>query len=168
MSQLRGIDADFTSFRHVQGRKVIQLTFEVPIERTAEVFNMLGSPRSGESLWCAIAPLRLKPAARDLQEEVNDLCQSSTSSEPKANGSPKKFHELPLSQQAAIRCGDVLFQEYLKVESAEGAADYVRCHCGVKSRSDIRADGPSAQRWNQIEHFYQSWLTDRKFAEAKR
>ena len=163
MSQLRGIDADFTSFRHVQGRKVIQLTFEVPIERTAEVFNMLGSPTSGQSLWCAIAPLNMKA----IQAEPS-------SSEPKANGSPKKFHELPLPQQAAIRCQDkdfhwFLMDNYPAIAATNETAKGVVCVvCGVNSRSEIVHGEASGDSWHNIETLYQAWLTDRKFAEARR
>lgn len=137
---------------------MIQLTFEVPIERTAEVFNMLGSPRSGESLWCAIAPLNLKAVQ----------AEPSTSSEPKANGSPKKFHEMPLSQQAALRSQDALFQEFMLVENEEDAAAKVRRQCRVETRSQIVSGSPAGALWLQIESQYQAWATDRKFAEAKR
>lgn len=156
MSELRGIDADFTSFRHVQGRKVIQLTFEVPIERTAEVFNMLGSPRSGESLWCAIAPLNLK--ARTEGQASN------------ASGSPKKFVEMPLSQQAALRCGDVLFQECHGAESAEIMADILRRECGVSSRADLddKRNVDARNQFADMEAAYQGWLTDRKYAQVAR
>lgn len=154
MSEKRAIAADFTNWRPVVGRRVLQLTLEVPIEETERVLQVLGSPQPGKSLWCGIA----------LIPEPKALIQAK----PEASGSPKKFHELPLSQQAAIRCGDVLFQEYLKVESDEDAADYVRCYCGVSSRGEINPIRPSGDRWRDLEAKYQSWLTDRKFAEAKR
>lgn len=58
MSDLRGIEADFATWRPVQGRKVLQLVFEVPLENTQHVLDMLGIPQPGESKWCAIALLQ--------------------------------------------------------------------------------------------------------------
>jgi hypothetical protein len=153
--------ADFVHIRTVKGRKVCEIILETALEDLIEVLNRLGNPVGADSVPVAITrvdPNKVK-AALDIKPQAK----------AKPEAAPHKpFSSLPLSQQAAIRCGDVLFQEYLKLETEDEAADYVRHHCGVKSRSDIKADGPSAQRWKQIEAMYQSWLTDRKFAEAKR
>lgn len=155
MSKLRGIDAEYVNWRTVIGRKVLQLVFEIDISRQQEVLTMLGVPTVGESKWVAIAPLDLTP-------------KSLVQAKPEASGSPKKFHELPLSQQAAIRCGDPLFQEYMGAENEAQCTAKVRGVCDVMSRSEIVPNMRAGSLWQQTEAQYQSWLTDRKFAEAKR
>jgi len=153
LSQLRGIEADFANWRTVQGRKVLQLVFEVPIEKGEDALKMLGMPQPGVSRWCAIA--LLKPEA-----------VGQAKAQP--SGSSKPFASLPLSQQAAIRCGDTTFQEFMGVMTDEGCADQVRQKCFVESRSLIIGGSPAGAIWKQLEAQYQRWLTDRNFAEAKR
>ncbi len=87
--------------------------------------------------------------------------------------SPKEkrpFASLPLSQQAAIRCGDSKFQEYVASETNEEAAAYVRKYCAVKSRSelDIPSNDWPRSHWQSLETNFQSWLTDQRYAEARR
>lgn len=53
------IDADFATFRLIQGRKVCQLVMEVAIERTQEVLDKLGMPVTGEGCPVAIARLQV-------------------------------------------------------------------------------------------------------------
>ena len=175
MSQLRGIDAEYVNWRTVMGRKVLQLVFEIDISRQMEVLTMLGTPTTGESKWVAIAPLREKPEAEaPAFTPVPVLIGSgSAASKPEpqsreAAGSPKPFSFLPLSQQAAIRCGDVLFQEFLGVMTATDAAQAVRDNCAVQSRSEFDSNKQAGAAWHNIECRFQNWLTDRKFAESKR
>ena len=58
MEDARAIQADFATWRPIQGRKVLQLIFEVPIEQTEQVLTVLGVPQTGESKWCGIALLK--------------------------------------------------------------------------------------------------------------
>lgn len=152
--------ADFAHINTVKGRKVCVLTLEAPLEDLPEILKRLGNPIGADTIPVAIAPVdpEMVKAALDIKPQAK----------AQPSGSSKPFASLPLSQQAAIRCGDVLFQEYLGLEAEADAADYVRCHCGVKSRSQITDANLSGGRWQQIETMYQAWLTDRKFAEAKR
>lgn len=192
MTQLRGIDAEYVNWRTVMGRKVLQLVFEIDIARQQEVLTMLGTPTVGESKWVAIALLENNGSA-----SVNGATSQKQTQRPSSaieapngphGGTPlpitvstaetgtsetqaharKSFASLPLSQQAAIRCGDVLFQEFVRAENEADAASAVRVACDISSRSGIIHNSRAGEQWQQLERQYQAWLTDRKFAEAKR
>jgi hypothetical protein len=77
------IQAEFCTFRHVQGRKVLQLVFEVPAEAAAHVFAALGHP-GGEQIPVAIARL---------------VSVQDKPSQPKPEAKePRRFDSLPLPQ----------------------------------------------------------------------
>lgn len=82
----------------------------------------------------------------------------------------RKFETLPLSQQAAIRCGDRSFQQFLGAEGDGEAATIVRRKCQVESRSALDDPRNSASRdfWGAIETGYQQWLTTRQYADSRR
>jgi hypothetical protein len=152
LSEPRAIAADFVTFRHVQGRKVLQVVCEVPVEEMGKVFDVLGTPSTGENLWIVLAPMpKQAPAGPSAAAPTH-----------------KSFNSLPLVQQVGIRCSDALFQEFMGVELEVGAAEAVRAKCAVDSRKDIIEGSPAGAIWKQIERQYQSWLTDRKFAETRR
>ena len=81
----------------------------------------------------------------------------------------KRFHELPLSQQAALRCGDEsfwkfasqydreLWDESKSLDSAEVAADFVRVYCGVESRRDLDNFTAAGGVWTGLDAEYQEW-----------
>jgi len=76
----------------------------------------------------------------------------------------KRFDELPLSQQAALRCADIDFTDWL-IEAREGAwnrartklgnaahfgdiaAEVVRNVCGVSSRKELATNERAAKLW---------------------
>lgn len=85
----------------------------------------------------------------------------------------RSFHELPLSQQAALRCNDSMFRTFLAESGGyKGALDTtmaaedVRARCGIGSRSmldDVR-NASARHIWTQIEREYQSWATTKQYA----
>jgi hypothetical protein len=192
MSEHCIIRADFSNWRPIQGRKVMQLIFEVPIEEAETALKMLGIPQPGESKWCAIALLEngklASESAAGLRKNAPKPSESTAAPEGQTGQEPspitatiaetgtsetpshgrRPFSSLPLSQQAAIRCGDALFQEYLKVETEGDAVLKVRSLCGVESRVFILKGTQAGDYWANVEAHYQSWLTDRKFAGARR
>jgi len=50
-------EASFHNTKYVHGRKVMQVILEVPIERAAEVHEVIGYPDPSTSTWVAVAPL---------------------------------------------------------------------------------------------------------------
>lgn len=79
----------------------------------------------------------------------------------------RKFSDLPLYQQAAMRCQDKDFQAFVNA-GEEGCADYVRRYCGVESRAEIDPEKNSGKDWALLEKRFQMYLTDRKYEGAKR
>ena len=98
MTAPAAISGDFCTFRHVQGRKVLQIVIEVPAEAASAVFATLGMPGSGAGIPVGIARLVAAP---------------EPTAKPEAAKERRPFPELPYSQQAALRCGQRDFQDFL-------------------------------------------------------
>lgn len=171
MSEPCVIQADYANWRPVAGRKVLQLVFEVPIEQTADVMQKLGVPMPGESKWCAIALLEV-PVDQRIEHPVPDRKAAGSITAGATTKERKKFTDLPLSQQAAMRCDDTNFQWFLSSKDywppRTEIADAVRELCGVPSRREIIKNTPAGDRWEQIEREYQSWRTDREYEDVRR
>lgn len=88
----------------------------------------------------------------------------------------KPFSSLPLSQQAALRCSDERFQDYMQHyfwntltdNNEEYTTQLVRDYCRVGSRSELNTDQDAAAQWRKLEANYQSWLTDQQYAGSQR
>lgn len=148
------ISGDFATYRHVQGRKVLQLVIEVPAELAATVFAALGTPGAGEGIPVALARLvtDAKPIAK-----------------PEAPKERKPFSELPYSQQAALRCQEPDFIRFLQERQGVGGichlrgdpSDWVSAHvrwlCDVDSRADIGKTLLSKNLWTDLDAEYFAW-----------
>lgn len=139
MSAPAAISGDFCTFRHVQGRKVLQIVIEVPAEAASAVFAALGMPGGGEGIPVALA--RLTADAKPLAKQ-------------EAPKERRRFSELPYSQQAAMRCQELGFQNWLGTVSVMDASSVVRLRCGVTSRADIIKGTPAGNMWEAIEADY--------------
>lgn len=156
MSAPAAISGDFATYKHVQGRKMLQLVIEVPAEMASVVFASLGTPGSGEAIPVALARL------------VADA-QPSTKAEPTKER--RSFTDLPYAQQAAMRCNELDFQLYVASVAprawtslmapsegrapADAAAQLVRDWCRVESRADIQKGTQAGEKWERIEgEFY--------------
>jgi hypothetical protein len=83
----------------------------------------------------------------------------------------RPFNTIPLSQQAALRCNDRSFIQFLTETYTDlpddfDPADAVRDICGVASRSMLNGD--AGKEWLALEGKYQAWLTDRQYAGVRR
>lgn len=149
MSKEALIQATYADMKLVRTRSCAQLIFEIPIEQAAAAIEAFGVPLPGKEVWCAIARLDLTKAA----------------SEPaKAEKPRQRWESLPLSQQAAIRCGEESFWRFLAethslsvIGTSDEAADYVRIACGVKSRAEIGKTEASAKAWRDLDGEFQYW-----------
>lgn len=184
MSEPRVIRADYSNWRPVAGRKVLQLILEVPIEQTADVMEKLGFPLPGESKWVAVALLNEKPSSPHSLPINGNNGEAKLATAPANDGiagsatkERKPFASLPLSQQAAIRTQDSQFQDFLRetMSSVHRGrenwtwADEVRGRCACKeSRSEIIEDTTQGRLWGRLESDYQSWLTTQRYASVAR
>lgn len=84
----------------------------------------------------------------------------------------RPFASLPLSQQAAIRCGDEAFGKFMEGmiygTGIDTPADAVRHWCRVDSRSKIIAGTPVGDSWTELEAKYQAWLATQRYASVAR
>lgn len=135
------IQATFSEWRMVKGRKVLQIICEVPLEAQGAVFGALGAPMPDRETWVAIARLR---------------------GEQKPVALPEAPRTGSLSQQAGILCGESAFQRWVAETTgvAEGpveAAEFVRAKCQVKSRADFDKDFEAARRFRDLRADYDIW-----------
>lgn len=148
MTDTAVISGDFCTFRHVQGRKVLQIVIEVPAEAAGSVFAKLGMPGSGEGIPVAVARLQTP---------------SEPIAKPEAPKERLPFTELPYSTQAAIRCGEPDFQRFLKEMHPqrwaleESAPTAVRSLMGVETRAHIARGTEAGKRWQALEAEYYVW-----------
>lgn len=71
----------------------------------------------------------------------------------------RRFADLPLAQQAALRCADARFQKFLNAADADEAARAVRGACKVESRAELDAVAEAGGAWRRIEAEFQAWLS---------
>lgn len=83
--------------------------------------------------------------------------------------------DIPLSQQAGIRCGDSEFKSFLRYhfpdtfkEACGDCAAAVRNLCDVKSRAEFDVIPKAAGRWRNLDATFQSWLTGKAHADTYR
>jgi hypothetical protein len=169
MTDARAILCDFTDFKRVATRNTFQLIFELPLEQAEEAIKLLGNPLPGKTLKCGIArvssPIAQRQSTRTVQRDAMDA-GSTPVGEPKEK---TKWQKLRPSAQAALRCQEPEFWDYLEAEFPAHwhqadppepdvlAATIVRDMCGVRSRAELDRDDQAALAWADIDHRYQDW-----------
>jgi hypothetical protein len=164
------IDAVFYDWRTVKGRKCLQLVFEIPIEKQGEVLTLLGHPEPSGSKWCMIA---LKDVGKPAQARGAE--NAATTAAKRAEDKPKrKFSELSLAQQCAIRCEDESFQKFLNFhhrvsDHPETFPEMVRSLLNIGSRGELgKGNHDADNKWRKLESEYQQWLLDERYADVRR
>lgn len=133
------IQAEFTDYRPVKTRKVLQLVFEVPAEKQAEVFRVLGYPVMGQSIWVGVARLAARVPAK-----------------PEPVAEPEKTKTLRSNKAAVMVKENQDFKNWL-VDTywtgKEEIGDYdglLKRALGIQSKKELDVDGPAADRWEQM------------------
>lgn len=153
---------DYCDLKFVKTRKVAQITIEIPIEQAAAFVASFGAPDPSQGVPVALARLKPGNSGVEAPSGLGGVVEGSNPS-PDAK-SRKAWADLPCSQQAAIRCGEVPFQKFMseynvgQVHNAETCAQAVRCVTGCDSRSELNEYGPKQDIWREIEAEYQTWL----------
>lgn len=130
------IDGTFSDLKTVKTRSVVQLVIEVPIERAAQVVEMFGFPQPGSEITVAVARLVAPPVV-----------------EPEKPRRP--FRSLPRSQQAALKCNDPDFQNWIGARGrpdmvGQDTARHLRERLGVQSRSELDETDAAGKRWDAL------------------
>lgn len=116
-----------------------------------------------------------KPQAPVAQTEEHQPSKPVVEGSSPSGRTKRSFHELPLSQQAALRCNDARFRDWLVVTTpglsgcdADGAAQIVRAKCGVLSRSEFDTNENAARRWKWLDEAYGRYEVTMQYAEYAR
>ncbi len=145
MSDQRVIKARYADWRTVKGRKVLQITLEVPLEQQEDVLSMLGAPMPDRDLWVAVARLT--------ESQNTDA-----------------FKGGPLAKKAALLCQNGAFRRWaagqLAAEGMDGiavldgdmAADFIRERCGVESRAMLDHSDDATRFFRQMETDFDLWM----------
>lgn len=156
MSQPAVFRATVQSYRSAASRGMFQIVLEVPEEQTPEVTTI--APRGSWVAVAALSPEGAAPATSGQEREV------SAPPAPLKPSDKPGWSKLPLSQQAAIRCGDPVFRKWLeekichrKVNTHDESAAVVRHYCGIESRADLDVYPVPAVKWQDLENRYSAW-----------
>lgn len=169
--------ACFADWKLIRGRKVVQLVFEVPLEKADEAYQVVGGmPDPSTSKWFAIAALteevqqpRPQNPANPAVDGASPQCPSCEGTEKwHATGCPlahkKSWDEILPSQQAGILCNEPLFWNFLTkrngkpIECVSEAATWVRQYCKVNTRADLTNQSPAAlAKWRELVVDYRLW-----------
>lgn len=79
----------------------------------------------------------------------------------------RRFTELPLAQQAALRCAEPLFQKFMRAETQDEAARALRSVCRVESRAELDAAPEAAAAWRRVDAEFQAWRRGEDVGEPK-
>lgn len=77
----------------------------------------------------------------------------------------RSFASLPMAQQAAMRCGEVRFQRFMRAEDADGAARAVRSACKVESRKEFDTVAEAGNAWRRLDAEFEAWARGMEQAE---
>lgn len=154
MTAAAAFRATYSDWKLIRTRKVVQVVLEVPVEQADQAYQVLGGmPLSGEETWVAVARLDVSaPAAVDKPVQTRRPVAA----------------EKRLARQAAICCGDPVFQKFLAEHQmmqdgmmqdgiGDPAATAVRMICGVKSRSEIVPGSKAGQAWERLHGKFLIW-----------
>lgn len=131
MTAPAAIKATYSEWKMVKTRKVLVLSFEVPLEHQAEVMAALGTPMPDQEIWVAIARLN----------------------EVAAEAKGGKY-----AQMAGIMSSEGAFHKFVDVPDEEAAAQYIRDLCGVLSRRHLDHNDEAARKFLHLKSDYVFWL----------
>lgn len=161
MTAPAAIQGDYVDLKFIRTRKVAQIVIEIPMEQASTFMTAFGAPRPDGNVPVALARLDVK-AGKDEPGMPFDVMAKA--GEAIATGARKRSR----AQEAGILCGDARFRRFMseEIEPTEGiaifdldmAADAVRRHCGVTSRSRLDTNPAAAQIWDRLADRYYAWL----------
>jgi hypothetical protein len=79
-------------------------------------------------------------------------------SQQETHAERRRFRDMPLAQQAALRCGDPTFQKFMRVGGSDEAARAVRAACKVESRAELDKVPEAGAVWRRLNDEFEVWL----------
>lgn len=160
MDNPAAITAQLVDVRNVAAHKSVRLEIHVPAEQAGMVMAAFGWPTMAAPVPVALA--RLVEDARVKPEHVKERTP---------------FTELPLSQQAALRCAEPDFYRFLTTkfrpdaivpfdpkldQNTPPSVPMLRHHLGIGSRRDLDLFEEKAQAWLALDAEYYAWQRGRR------
>lgn len=105
--------------------------------------------------------------------EIGDDEKPAEKSAEKPERPKREFSKLGFPEQAGIRCQDQAFHMFLMAAGYakpddHDAAEVVRKHCGVTSRSMLSRENVGGRRWEDLNQKFERWQTDQRYGDMKR
>lgn len=125
------IEATFSDYRRVKGRKVHQIIFEVPSEKWPEAYRVLGEPSIETSEWFAIARM--------------------------IGAKPETAKGGKLAQRAGILCDEGGFKAFAAEKHGLDAKELIYRLCGVQSRAHLDHDEDAGRAFLELVREYEAW-----------
>lgn len=138
----------YSDLRFVKSRKVAQVVIEMPIEDANRFLSAFGAPDPAREVWCAIARLNHAPSTHAPDEPEKPR---------------RHWNDVPATTRAAMLCDQTSFLVFLSVKTKEEAADKLRKHCGVKSRSELNTDETARMKFEMVERDFARWREEKHF-----
>jgi hypothetical protein len=160
MNAPAAIQAQLVDVRNVSSHKCVRLEIHVPAEQAGHVMAAFGWPTMAEPVPVALA--RLNPEA---------------TAKPDTAKERTPFTELPLSQQAALRCAEPDFFRFMSAKFRPDAiipfdpkkdantapvVPMLRHHLGIGSRRDLDLIEEKGNAWLTLEAEYYAWQRGRR------
>jgi hypothetical protein len=159
MSKPLALQGQLIDVKNVASHKCVRLSIDVPAEQGEEVVRLFGWPTGVDPVPVAVARLHVGTKGGANQEEAT----KPGSAQAPAGSGKRHFNELRPSAQAALRCKEPEFWEYITdhhqkhVRDEEDAADFVRAVCVIPSRGELDRNHIAAGAWAQIESSFEAW-----------
>jgi hypothetical protein len=167
MTKAAAFRAEFSDWKLIRTRKVVQIVLEVPVELSGEAYEVLGGmPDPSKSVWCAVARLKGGDVSEGRQAEAilgsgvsGRTHETSPAPSPAQPGRAKSP-----AQVAGYLCKLPPFWKFLREECGrhyaideDGAAEAVREICGVEHRSEIIHGTDAALYWHDLRSKFRVW-----------
>lgn len=164
------VQATYANWKPVPSRKVLQLVFEVPIERQGDVLGILGAPGIDTADWYAIAKMAVTKVGANGADnhpavKSNQANASIPEVAPEGLREKKRFSELKRAAQAALKCQDGEFQIWLcqvyrpqfgrcwpdKIDDHAQRTELVLKEAlGITSKTELDSDPAAGERWDRL------------------
>lgn len=148
-------DAEYADFKPIKSRSVVQIIFEIPIEKANHVLQMMGMPNYGTPDWYGIAKLNKTENGEGVVPTSRAVPESELVSSPATSST--KWADMTYAQRAGMLSNDKDFWEFMRVSDKEEAAECIRKNCGVESRRYIDRSADAKAAFHVLYDSFDHW-----------
>jgi hypothetical protein len=147
------ISGSLVAMRNVGTHKSVALTIHVPEELGEQIVAAFGWPTSASPVPVAVARLNVHEKVDARPADVHE----------KVDKPPRRFSELPPSQQAALKCQEPAFQRFVSELTGQPPNESyttpaMRRLLNVNSRSVLDTDPAATERWLTLLRQFDAWM----------